>query len=299
MPANVKLTVSFDLEQGIFFHLNHPIRFVYICGPIVAIREIFPRGKNILRYVILEIDDSSGRSIEVKIAVLKPPQQSQTRIASNTVHPTSDQPYNINDYDDEAQLSEDEAGDSFRGKKSPVERILVDTNTEKVKVQNFCDEEDCFEWHVTIANKIVDIQTVIKAKGTVTTYRGDNQLQLDRAFIVHTTDEEMRVWEEYSTFVTNVLSKPWRLDKNELRQLERDNRVKLKKAEMKEDEHRKKHQARDERHRRRRDKTRKFEEQAEAIRQNERAELDGNALDRPGWKPWPKSKSVAQRTKGG
>ncbi|TKA58599.1 hypothetical protein B0A55_08701 [Friedmanniomyces simplex] len=46
--------------QNVFFHLNHPIRFVRIVGLLV---DIELRG----RYTILTIDDSSGACIDVKI----------------------------------------------------------------------------------------------------------------------------------------------------------------------------------------------------------------------------------------
>ncbi|THX28231.1 hypothetical protein D6C77_02355 [Aureobasidium pullulans] len=48
--------------QNVYFHLNHPIRFVYLVAPIVAIHEI-PNTK----FLLLTLDDSSGACIDVKI----------------------------------------------------------------------------------------------------------------------------------------------------------------------------------------------------------------------------------------
>ncbi|KAI5251927.1 hypothetical protein E4T42_03838 [Aureobasidium subglaciale] len=48
--------------QNVYFHHNHPIRFVYLVAPIVAIQEI-PNTK----FLLLTLDDSSGACIDVRI----------------------------------------------------------------------------------------------------------------------------------------------------------------------------------------------------------------------------------------
>ncbi|QDS74910.1 hypothetical protein FKW77_004043 [Venturia effusa] len=50
--------------QGLYFHLNHPIRFISITAPIISIESITDR------YTILELDDGSGTTIVVKITRL-------------------------------------------------------------------------------------------------------------------------------------------------------------------------------------------------------------------------------------
>ncbi|KAF2675097.1 hypothetical protein BT63DRAFT_450077 [Microthyrium microscopicum] len=50
-----------DGIKHLFFYLNHPIRFVTVVAPIVAIDDI--NGK----YVILILDDGSGATVSVKI----------------------------------------------------------------------------------------------------------------------------------------------------------------------------------------------------------------------------------------
>lgn len=47
--------------QNIYFHLNHPIKFVYLVAPIVAIEDVH------INTTLLTLDDSSGECINVKI----------------------------------------------------------------------------------------------------------------------------------------------------------------------------------------------------------------------------------------
>ncbi|KAF2400866.1 hypothetical protein EJ06DRAFT_509826 [Trichodelitschia bisporula] len=47
--------------QNIYFYLNHPIRFICITAPVVAIEDLFSR------FVLLTLDDGSGATVAVKI----------------------------------------------------------------------------------------------------------------------------------------------------------------------------------------------------------------------------------------
>jgi len=51
--------------QHVYFHGNHPIRYVYLCG-IVLQFDLAP-GAGATKYALLMLDDGSGRAIEVKI----------------------------------------------------------------------------------------------------------------------------------------------------------------------------------------------------------------------------------------
>jgi hypothetical protein len=62
----------------VYFHLNHPIRFVYLVAPIVAIQDI-PNTK----FFILTLDDSSGSCIDIKIE-RKDPAKVEADSTSNT-----------------------------------------------------------------------------------------------------------------------------------------------------------------------------------------------------------------------
>jgi hypothetical protein len=81
-----KLTISFSLPTGqnVYFHLNHPIRFVYLVAPIVAIQDI-PNTK----FFIFTLDDSSGSCIDVKIE-RKDPAKFDVDSTSNTTVPNLD-----------------------------------------------------------------------------------------------------------------------------------------------------------------------------------------------------------------
>ncbi|KAH0384258.1 hypothetical protein KCU92_g4627, partial [Aureobasidium melanogenum] len=80
-PSELELTnFSFAFTgQNVYFHLNHPIRFVYLVAPVVAIQEI-PNTK----YLILTLDDSSGSCIDVKIQRRKDPAKLDPDGTSNT-----------------------------------------------------------------------------------------------------------------------------------------------------------------------------------------------------------------------
>lgn len=65
--------------QHIYFHLNHPIRFVRLVGVVVAIDDIN------VKYTVLTLDDGSGANIEVKIVRLTPDIYNPVESPSNTV----------------------------------------------------------------------------------------------------------------------------------------------------------------------------------------------------------------------
>ncbi|KAI4698649.1 hypothetical protein J4E81_005873 [Alternaria sp. BMP 2799] len=64
--------------QRIYFHLNHPIRYVRIVGVVVAIDDIN------LKYTALTIDDGSGATIELKIVRLPPAEPNPVDTSSDT-----------------------------------------------------------------------------------------------------------------------------------------------------------------------------------------------------------------------
>ncbi|KAJ9666550.1 hypothetical protein H2201_003207 [Coniosporium apollinis] len=65
--------------QGVYFHLNHPIRYVRLVAPILAIDDLSPR------LTFLTLDDGSGATIEVKVQRLDPAVSSSVDCPSNTV----------------------------------------------------------------------------------------------------------------------------------------------------------------------------------------------------------------------
>ncbi|PYH32607.1 OB-fold domain-containing protein [Aspergillus neoniger CBS 115656] len=61
--------------------------------------------------------------------------------------------------------------------------------------------------------------TLAHLKGTVTTFRGVNQLQLERVFPVRDTNAEMRFVDQRSRCLVEVLDVPWRLGREEVERL--------------------------------------------------------------------------------
>ena len=61
--------------------------------------------------------------------------------------------------------------------------------------------------------------TLAHLKGTVTTFRGVNQLQLERIFPVRDTNAEMRFVDQRSRCLVEVLDVPWRLGREEVERL--------------------------------------------------------------------------------
>jgi hypothetical protein len=51
--------------QHVYFHGNHPIRYVYLCGLVLQF-DLAP-GAGAAKYALLMLDDGSGWAIEVKI----------------------------------------------------------------------------------------------------------------------------------------------------------------------------------------------------------------------------------------
>ncbi|KAF1845225.1 uncharacterized protein K460DRAFT_105256 [Cucurbitaria berberidis CBS 394.84] len=70
-------------------------------------------------------------------------------------------------------------------------------------------------FEVMVDNQPLDIGTVIKAKGTISEFRGIKQLDLKRVWIVATTNEEAHAWAEAAAFKQDVLSTPWHIDSAE------------------------------------------------------------------------------------
>jgi hypothetical protein len=153
--------------HGVLFYLNHPIQFVSVVAPVIAIDEI--RG----RYVLLTIDDGSGATMVVKIRQVE---QSVDSHSNTTV-------LNVNVF-------------------STLGRYWLEIDKE-----------------------LIDVGSVIKAKCTIESFRGERQLLLQRASVVKTTKEEAEAWLDIARWKLDTLSKPWKLSDQELETLEREERA--------------------------------------------------------------------------
>jgi hypothetical protein len=64
--------------QNVFFHYNHPIRYISLVAPVVSIEDMY--GK----YALLTLDDGSGKNIVVKITRLQPQNTNPVDYPTNT-----------------------------------------------------------------------------------------------------------------------------------------------------------------------------------------------------------------------
>lgn len=86
-------------------------------------------------------------------------------------------------------------------------------------------------FEVVVDGQPLDIGTVVKAKGTISEFRGIKQLELKRIWIVDTTNEEAQAWVETAAFKGEVLSKPWYLSTAERKQIKLKKRAEKKKLQ--------------------------------------------------------------------
>ncbi|KAL9115138.1 MAG: hypothetical protein Q9227_000932 [Pyrenula ochraceoflavens] len=97
----------------------------------------------------------------------------------------------------------------------------------------------------------LDVGSVVKLKGTISTFRNVRQITLERISIVEDTNAEARFWQERIQLFNDVLSKPWSLSVKQRNALltryeEQNARNALQAAKSKEHENRR--LAREERH---------------------------------------------------
>lgn len=71
-----------------------------------------------------------------------------------------------------------------------------------------------------IDKKAIDLGTVIKAKGSIHTFRSTRQLKLERIWIVKDTNEEAKAWSETAKWRRDVLSKPWTLTREQRNEID-------------------------------------------------------------------------------
>lgn len=217
-------SVYMHQAQHIFFHLNHPIRYIRLVGLIVAIDDVNPR------YTILTLDDSSGATIEVKIVRL--------------------------------------AKDEFNPVESPSNTMIENVNVYS-GLGNFSVQVDGHE---------VDIGTVIKVKGTISTFRGNKQVELKRIWLVKSTNEEAKAWLETAKFKKEVLSVPWHITKGEHRRIIAAEKYEQKKAADKEKLRREHEAKRMERRRHKEKEIAEREKRLEVRRKKEEIMMNAGAL---------------------
>lgn len=182
-----------------YFYNNHPIRYVSLLGLIVARTDVFRR-------TILTLDDSSGATIEVAVLKAEPPQDKDTEPEHVGGKETNQQQHPAN----------------ARG---PAQQVQEQAQKNVVTVSHIA----------TTQGTPLDISalhpgTLAHVKGTLSTFRGTMQLQLERVFPVPDTNAEMRFIDQRLRYLVEVLSVPWWLGVDDVERLreeaeEEDERV--------------------------------------------------------------------------
>lgn len=257
--------------QNLWFFLNHPIRYVYLCGVVTSIE--FRNGV----LCVMSLDDGSGVGMELVLRRVLP--RAAPRIAVSAFQ--RERPENTAGEEDDSSSNDGTEPD-------------VEMNTVSVNVAPRCTSTttEKLTWHTKAhVNTLrlhdiyeIDIGTVLKAKGVIETYRSNLQLSLLRAEYIASTIEEMRVWRGYAAFVRQVLSKPWILSEEKVKELQENDRSRIRK----EAEERSKHaKMQEERQRKKKARVYEWEERMgqhldriENRRLKEEKYFNGNALDR-------------------
>lgn len=150
--------------QDVYFHLNHPIKWVRISGVVVAVEE---REK----MHFYTIDDGSGATLECIVNVAP---QARPGTASAATAMESDSKSN----------------------KTSNSLPLIDAP--------------------------IDVGHVLDIKGSVGMFRENKQIRAEKVVHLHSTDHEVVFWEKVTKLKTDVLSKPWVLDRREVRKCRKE-----------------------------------------------------------------------------
>lgn len=75
--------------------------------------------------------------------------------------------------------------------------------------------------HIEFPYGDVDIGTIVDIKGSLTTYREEKQIKIEKLLPVRSTMQEVALWEKRNKFHTDVLAKPWVLSPEVVRKCRR------------------------------------------------------------------------------
>ena len=158
----------------------------------------------------------------------------------------------------------------------PEVKVIMNTRLDEVKIAKFCADNNCHDQHVMINGQLLETGDVIKAKGLLTQFKDTRQVLMKRTSLAENTDVECRFWLDYASFVASTLARPWVLSHEALQRLDREDRLEQHKASL----HEQKVMIRTQRKKEKMKKQEAQERIREVQRQQQRSELDGNALDR-------------------
>ena len=189
--------------QKIYFYNNHPIRFVSVVGLILT-RSDVPRR------TILELDDSSGAIIEVVIPHSDPPAGTGPTARNAVASTSASAPA-------PAHQPKPEAKPEFLSTDTAEETAGITTSTNPNQPTHVSATD-----RTIIGTTPLKPGTMVKIKGTLSQFRGNMQLQLERFTLVGDTNAEMQFLDERLRFFVEVLSVPWVLSEAEIKQLRED-----------------------------------------------------------------------------
>ncbi|KAI9790437.1 MAG: hypothetical protein M1816_005101 [Peltula sp. TS41687] len=173
---------------NIYFHLNHPIRYVRLVGTFISL-ETYDR-----RWLMLLDDFTGGRVVEV--VCLKPAVAATRGVIGGAGGVAGQgQPQQQQGEEEEEEENREQEGDV-----EGVPRILLSKDVDDL------------------------LGKVVKVKGCIGEFRGEKQVVLKRLSIIKDTNEEVACWRELCAFRKDVLSKPWVVDSEEEKRFVRDER---------------------------------------------------------------------------
>jgi uroporphyrinogen-III decarboxylase len=112
----------------------------------------------------------------------------------------------------------------------PAEKNPVDTSSD-TQIDNVSVISRLGVFEVMVGSQALDIGSVIKAKCTISEFRGVKQLEMKRVWTINTTNEEAQAWAEVAAFKQDILSKPWHISTAEAKKINHDKKVEKKKVQ--------------------------------------------------------------------
>ncbi|KAK3402321.1 hypothetical protein B0T20DRAFT_136672 [Sordaria brevicollis] len=172
--------------QDLYFHLNHPIKWVRICGIVVAV-DVYgdvSRGKGQIQ--VVTIDDGSGEVMECVIP-----------LAGSAAGAGAAQSFGQQQRQHQQQQQQHHQQQQQAQPPHPAQTLPQ------------IDAE-------------IDIGHLLDIKGSLRTFRDQRQVKVEKIVHLRTTEQEVAFWERIVQLRREVLDKPWTLEEKVVRKLKRE-----------------------------------------------------------------------------